>query len=205
MGVDEEDVNIMKAAKICVGAERFQYDYLNDDITDSGEIDYKLTDKIPQSLRDVIRDANEGKKKLLVLINPPYAEVGSAFNSSSKENTAKTGINKTRFGQLGMKKYGKASNELFTQFVARIAKEIPNATLAMFSKMKYVSSQTMEQFRFAWNAKYLDGFVVHSKSFEGLKGDFPIGFLIWETQNKDVGFPDEISCEILDRRCLPIG
>ena len=203
--LDEEDVNIMKAAKICVGAERFQYDYLNDDITDSGEIDYKLTDKIPQSLRDVIRDANEGKKKLLVLINPPYAEVGSAFNSSSKENTAKTGINKTRFGQLGMKKYGKASNELFTQFVARIAKEIPNATLAMFSKMKYVSSQTMEQFRFAWNAKYLDGFVVHSKSFEGLKGDFPIGFLIWETQNKDVGFPDEISCEILDRRCLPIG
>lgn len=203
--LDEEDVNIMKAAKICVGAERFQYDYLNDDITDSGEIDYKLTDKIPQSLRDVIRDANEGKKKLLVLINPPYAEVGSAFNSSSKENTAKTGINKTRFGQLGMKKYGKASNELFTQFVARIAKEIPNATLAMFSKMKYVSSQTMEQFRFAWNAKYLDGFVVHSKSFEGLKGDFPIGFLIWETQNKDVGFPDEISCEILDRRCLSIG
>lgn len=203
--LDEEDVNIMKAAKICVGAERFQYDYLNDDITESGEIDYKLTDKIPQSLRDVIRDANEGKKKLLVLINPPYAEVGSAFNSSSKENTAKTGINKTRFGQLGMKKYGKASNELFTQFVARIAKEIPNATLAMFSKMKYVSSQTMEQFRFAWNAKYLDGFVVHSKSFEGLKGDFPIGFLIWETQNKDVGFPDEISCEILDRRCLPIG
>lgn len=203
--LDEEDVDIMKAAKICVGAARFQYDYLNDDVTDTGEIDYSLTDKIPQSLRDVIRDANEGKKKLLVLINPPYAEVGSAFNASSKENTAKTGVNKTRFGQFGMKKYGKASNELFTQFVARIAKEIPNATLAMFSKMKYTSSQTMEQFRHAWNAKYLNGFIVHSKSFEGLKGDFPIGFLIWKTQNKEVVFPNEISCEILDRNCLPIG
>ena len=39
-----------------------------------------------------------------------------------------------------MKEYGKASNELFTQFVVRIAKEIPNATLAMFSKLKYVNS-----------------------------------------------------------------
>jgi hypothetical protein len=33
-----------------------------------------------------------------------------------------------------------------------------------------------------WNAKYLEWF--HSfiaKSFDGLKGNFPIGFLIWKT------------------------
>ena len=251
--LDEEDVNIMKAAKICVGAERFQYDYLNDDITDNGEIDYNVTNKIPQSLRDVIRDANDGKKKLLVLINPPYGEVGSAFNSSSKENTAKTGINKTRFGQLGMKKYGKASNELFTQFVARVAKEIPDATIAMFSTLKYVNAQTMETFRNNWCAKYLSGFAIHSKSFDGIKGDFPIGFLIWKTRNtkgeespslqpcpchsvprnksgvnsvetksknldksfatptpkgfapKTLEFPNEISCEVLDKFTNPIG
>ena len=152
--IDQEDVNIMKAAEICVSAERFQYDYLNDDITDNGTIDYSLTNKIPQTLQNVIRDANEGKKKLLVLINPPYAEVGSAFNASSKDNTAKTGVNKTRFGQFGMKEFGKASNELFTQFVARIAKEIPNATLAMFSKMKYINAQTLQTFRSRWLAKY---------------------------------------------------
>ena len=29
--------------------------------------------------------------------------------------------------------------------------------------------------------------------------------LIWKTQNKEVVFPNEISCEILDRNCLPIG
>ena len=211
--LDQEDVNIMKAAKICVSAERFQYDYLNDDITDNGEIDYSLTNKIPQTLQNVIHDANEGKKKLLVLINPPYGEVGSAFNAISKENTAKTGINKTRFGQLGMKPFGKASNELFTQFVARIAKEIPNATLAMFSTLKYVNSQTMEVFRKQWCAQYLGGFVVHSKSFEGLKGNFPIGFLIWKTFNVIASkakqskcmFPSEISCEVLDKSTNPIG
>lgn len=211
--LDQEDVDIMKAAKICVSAERFQYDYLNDDITDSGEIDYNLSNKVPESLRKVIKDANEGKKKLLVLINPPYAEVGCAKKDSERKELAKTGVNKTRFGSLGMSEYGKASNELFTQFVARIAKEIPTATLAMFSKMKYVNSQALETFRNEWHAKYLDGFIVHSKSFEGLKGEFPIGFCLWKTDNRrktensQFGNLDnfEISCEVLDRNARPIG
>ena len=204
--LDEEDVNIMKAAKICVGAERFQYDYLNDDITDNGEIDYSLTDKIPQSLRDVIRDANEGKKKLLVLINPPYAEATNADNTakgSKKEN--KTGVAKTKWGETGMNEYGKASNELFLQFVARATKEVPSATIAMFSKLKHINAQATEKFRKVWSAKYLDGFVVHSKAFDGLKGDFPIGFLIWKLQTKKIVFPSEISCEVLNKTAVPIG
>lgn len=213
--LDQEDVNIMKAAKICVSAERFQYDYLNDDITDDGKIDYSLTNKIPQTLLNVIRDANEGKKKLLVLINPPYAEATSSDNATKGVGTdaSKTGVAKTKFAEIGMAEFGKASNELFTQFVARIAKEIPNATLAMFSTLKYVNAQTMEMFRKKWKAQYLDGFVVHSKSFDGLKGDFPIGFLIWKTFNAVAGeikqskyiFPTEVACEVLDRSANPIG
>ncbi|MCQ2089344.1 MAG: hypothetical protein MJY93_03755 [Fibrobacter sp.] len=209
--LDQEDVDIMRAAKICVAAQRFQYDYLNDDITDDGEIDYSLTNKIPENLRKVISEANEGKKKLLVLINPPYAEVGCAVIKENREQTAKTGVNKTRFGQFGMNEYGKASNELFTQFVARVAKELPTATLAMFSKMKYINSQALEAFRNAWQAMYLNGFIVHSKSFEGLKGDFPIGFCIWKTDNrikedKKKKFAQfEISCEVLDKSANPIG
>lgn len=106
-----------------------------------------------------------------------------------------------------MSKYGKSSNELFTQFVARISQEIPNATLAMFSKLKYVNAPNFEKFRQTWNAKYLDGFIVHSKSFEGLKGDFPIGFLIWKIdQNAEIKTPiTEISTEVLDKKVNPIG
>ncbi len=68
-----------------------------------------------------------------------------------------------------MSEYGKASNELFIQFVTRIHKEIPSAMLAIFSTMKYVNSQTTEKFRSVWRANYLDGFIVHSKAFDGLK------------------------------------
>jgi hypothetical protein len=43
-----------------------------------------------------------------------------------------------------------------------------------------VNAPNFSDFRARWTAQYLDGFVVHSKAFDGLKGDFPIGFLIWD-------------------------
>lgn len=197
--LDQADVDVMKATKTCVGAERFQYDYLNDDITDDGQIDYSLTNKIPERLRKAIADG----KKILVLINPPYAEA-----ANSQGNEGKTDVANTKIGTLmNRADYWYAARELFVQFVARIAQEIPNATLAMFSKLKYVNAPNFEKFREAWSAKYLDGFIVHSKSFEGLKGDFPIGFLIWKTnQNtKNKISITEIMTEVLDKNAQPIG
>ena len=202
--LDQADVDVMKATKTCVAAQRFQYDYLNDDVTDDGKIDYNLTDKIPLGLRKAISDG----KKILVLINPPYAEAtnsGNTANGQDAEN--KTGVSKTKFAATAMADYGKATNELFMQFVARIAQEIPTATLAMFSKLKYVSAPTLDKFRNTWKAKYLGGFVVHSRAFDGVNGDFPIGFLIWQTNQKaKTAIPmSEISVEVLDKRANAIG
>lgn len=203
--LDQADVDVMKATNTCAAAERFQYDYLNDDITDDGQIDYGLTNKVPESLRRAIKSG----KKILVLINPPYAEATSSDNvsTSGAAEGSKAGVAKTKFGQFGMNEYGKASNELFTQFVARAAKEMPTATLAMFSKLKYVNAQTMDDFRNVWGARYLDGFVVHSKAFDGLRGEFPIGFLIWQTEKKQQDSYEikQISTEVLDKNANPIG
>ncbi|MEY4875600.1 MAG: hypothetical protein RL708_749 [Bacteroidota bacterium] len=202
--LDSADVDVMKATKTCVAAQRFQYDYLNDDITDEGNIDYTLTNKIPEGLRKAIAEG----KKILVLINPPYAEATNADNTSKGEEAEnKAGVAKTKFAATAMNEYGKASNELFTQFVARIAIEIPTATIAMFSKMKYVNAPNFETFRQAWSAKYLGGFVVDSKSFDGLKGNFPIGFLVWKTNNnssRNISFT-EIDVDVLDKKANPIG
>ncbi|MCI6721487.1 hypothetical protein [Treponema porcinum] len=205
--LDQADVDVMKAAKTCRAATRFQYDYLNDDITDDGKIDYSLTEKIPQNLRTAIAEAKAGKdaagkpaKKILVLINPPYAESGEGINKGNKEKVAKT-----KFARTAMKEYGKATNELFTQFIARIAEEIPNATIAMFSTLKYVNATNFQDFRKKWNVSFLDGFIVHSKAFDGINGNFPIGFLIWKTYKENKEFPVEISCEVLDKDAKPIG
>lgn len=198
--LDQADVDIMRASKTCVGATIFQYDYLNDDITDFGEIDCSLSGKLPAELRQAIADAKAGKKgakKLLVLINPPY---GEAVNSQG--NAGKTGIAATKVS-YGMSDLGYAARELFVQFLHRVMAELPNATLAMFSKLKYVNAPNFEQFRARWRAEYLDGFVVHSKSFDGLKGNYPIGFLIWD-MSKDKP-SNAISAIALDKAGNAIG
>ena len=65
--LDQADVNAMHD-RIDHGANLlkshvFQFDFLNDDFT-----------KLPQGLLDIINDENK-RKKLVVYINPPYAEV----------------------------------------------------------------------------------------------------------------------------------
>lgn len=106
-----------------------------------------------------------------------------------------------------MDDFGYASRELFIQFMFRIAKEIPNATLAMFSTLKYVNAPNFDKFRDFWNAEYRGGFIVHSKAFDGLNGNFPIGFLIWQTaQEAKKRTPiNEVTVEVLDKLAQPIG
>ena len=193
----------MKASKTCVAATRFQYDYLNDDITDDGKIDYSLTNKVPPALRQAIAEG----KKILMLINPPYAEAAQNDNTSGGDGAeSKVGVAKTKIAN-SMEDYGYATRELFTQFLVRIAKETPTATIAMFSKLKYVNAPNFEQFRATWHAKYLGGFVVPSKAFDGLTGNFPIGFLVWETnQNSPKKLSIiEITTEVLDKKAHPVG
>jgi hypothetical protein len=202
--LDKADVDVMQTNRhLFAESTRFQYDYLNDDINDAGEIDYTLTNKMPKELRQAIADAKakkKGAKKILILMNPPYGEATNEFKTISVN---KKGVVSTAFANTAMKKYGKATNELFTQFVARIAKEIPYATLAMFSTLKYVNASNFETFRKQWQAKHLGGFIINCKVFDGLKGNFPIGFLVWDTSKKVM--ITEITTKILDKDGSALG
>jgi len=199
--LDQADVIIMKSNPAFAGAEIFQYDYLNDDLTDFGEIDYSLSDKVPMALRQAITDAREGKKRgakpILVLINPPYGEA-----ANSQGNAGKTGIATTRIS-FGMGDLGYSARELFVQFLHRIMSELPNAKLAMFSTLKYINAPNFEAFRERWTAKYLDGFLVHSQAFDGLNGHFPIGFLLWDLGLSEPA--DAVTTIALDRFGNAVG
>ncbi|MDB0011717.1 hypothetical protein N9E20_02790 [Crocinitomicaceae bacterium] len=205
--LDSADIDVMKATKTCVAAERFQYDFLNDDISDDGKIDYSLTNKVPLKLRQAI---SEGKK-ILILINPPYGETGSGIGKGDKN---KKEVEQTKINAL-MKnqEMGYSSKELFIQFLVRIANEIPTATIAIFSKLKYVNAPNFEKFRAFWKAEYQGGFVIQSKAFDGLKGEFPIGFLIWKTnmnpsktnELNGLTFTSEIVVDVLDKNAEPVG
>lgn len=205
--LDKADIDVMTASRTCVAATKFQYDYLSDDVTDFGEIDHSITGKVPTELRQIISDSvtkKKGAKKILVLINPPYAEAMNIDNTKVEGENAesKIGVSKTKIG-ASMCEYGYAARELFVQFLVRIQKEIPGAIVATFSTLKYVNAPNFEEFRGRWKAHYLGGFVVHSQAFDGLKGNFPIGFLVWDTSKKDA--ISKIHTKALDKDGNPFG
>ncbi|MBO4316573.1 MAG: hypothetical protein J5867_11535, partial [Prevotella sp.] len=67
-------------------------------------------------------------------INPPYAEASNA-RTSSGTGTNRAGLSNTKVREQYKKLLGRAANELFAQFFARIVSEIPTCVLAPFSTL----------------------------------------------------------------------
>ena len=148
----------------------FQFDFLNDDFS-----------QLPQSLQDIINDP-EKRKKLILYINPPYAEAGNVKQRTGNwENKAGTSITNKIYEKY-KNLIGKASNELFAQFLIRIYKEIPNCKIAEFSKLKILQSANFSKFRKCFLAKLEKIFIVPANTFDNVKWQFPIWFKIWNCE-----------------------
>ncbi|MBH0261370.1 hypothetical protein I6663_01955 [Helicobacter pylori] len=149
----------------------FQFDFLNDDFK---------SDKVPKSLQEILND-KEKRKKLIIYINPPYAEAGNkAKMSGIGEHKAKVARN-NKTHETYKDFLGSGANELFAQFFMRIYKELDGCIMASFSTLKYLNSSNFKKFREVFKAKFLEGFMVPADSFDNVKGQFPIGFLVWDT------------------------
>ncbi|GAA9661764.1 hypothetical protein HpHCM58_05550 [Helicobacter pylori] len=147
----------------------FQFDFLNDDF-----------ESAPKSLQEILED-KEKRKKLIIYINPPYAEAGNkAKMSGTGEHKAKVARN-NKTHETYKDLLGSGSNELFAQFFMRIYKELNGCIMASFSTLKYLNSSNFKKFREVFKAKFLEGFMVPADSFDNVKGQFPIGFLVWDT------------------------
>ncbi|MBO7433651.1 MAG: hypothetical protein J6U13_07885 [Salinivirgaceae bacterium] len=175
--LDQQDVDVMKE-RIRNGANLlenhvFQFDFLNDDFS-----------KCPQGLQDIINNP-EKRRKLVIYINPPYAEATTATTVSgtgeNKSGVATTNKTYEKYRNL----IGKASNEMFAQFFIRIYQEIPSAILAEFSKLKILQASNFQDFRKIFLAKLEKLFLVPAKTFDNVTGTFPIGFFIWNTAQKE--------------------
>lgn len=186
--LDMSDVKVMHE-RIAAGANLleshvFQFDFLNDGyiVDKDGAVrsDLSSCPKIPADLRAVITDPKK-RQKLIIYINPPYAEAASATSVTS--NTGNKALvatsNKTYSSYKSF--MGEASNELFAQFLVRIYRELPLCKIGEFSTLKTLLSSNFSEFRNIFRAKLGRIFLVRSKTFDNVKGDFPIGFKIWDT------------------------
>jgi hypothetical protein len=136
--------------------------------------------KLPENLQEIIKNP-EKRKKLIIYINPPYAEAGSVSVIGSRKN--KTSVaTQTKIWNKYKDKLGLGIRELFAQFFIRICQEIPECKLASFSTLKYVSGDGFSSFRTLFNPEFKKGFIIPAETFDNVKGSFPIGFLIWNLE-----------------------
>ena len=172
--LDQADVDVMKD-RIQNGANLleshvFQFDFLNDSFD---------SNKVPDTLKDIIRDP-EKRKKLLIYINPPYAE------ASNRRTVTGTGQNRSgvamhRIAEKYAEELGPAKTELFGQFLMRVFMELQNSILAQFSTLKALQGSNWRKFRQHFHAELKSVFLVPSYTFDNVDGEFPIGFFIWDT------------------------
>ncbi len=168
--LDSQDVEVMHD-RINNGANLlddhvFQFDFLNDDFN-----------KLPKTLQEIINNP-EKRRKLVIYINPPYAEV------SSIGVKGKAGVNQSKTHDKYAEKVGTAGREIYIMFLARIYNEIEGCFIAEFSKLKALQGSAFDVFRAFFKADLVKSFVVPAYTFDNVKGNFPIGFKIWNTSNK---------------------
>jgi hypothetical protein len=186
---DQADVKVMhdriEHGAVLLKNHVFQFDFLNDEFS-----------KLPQGLQEILNDETK-RKKLIIYINPPYAEV------SSKAEKGKVGVNKTNVHAKYSSMLGTAGRELFAQFLIRIYSEFNGVTLAEFSKLKILQGSAFLGMKNHFQAKLEKIFLAPANTFDNVKGEFPIGFKIWDTGKKEVF--ESILADVYDKNANFIG
>ena len=148
----------------------FQFDFLNEPFS-----------KLPESLQKILNDPKK-QSKLVIYINPPYAEAGNARTRTGARNKNEVATTTQVWKDYGAE-LGLGIRELFAQFLIRIKKELPTCKIALFSKAKYIQGAGFEKFRAHFLAKFHGGFVVPAYTFDNVDGNFPIAFAIWDLKS----------------------
>jgi 16S rRNA G966 N2-methylase RsmD len=187
--IDEADVKVMydrieNGAKL-LKKNVFKFDFLNDDFK-----------KLPKDLREIIEDSKK-RKKLIVYINPPYAETGSKKKIKNTGEHKKGLFDNNKIYEESKLLIGSSARQYYNLFFYRIINEIKGCKLATFSTLNVFTGKNMEKMKIMWKGIYKKGFIVPANTFDNVKGDFPIGFHIWDFDDGKK-FPNNLKFDIYD-------
>lgn len=146
----------------------FSFDFLNDSLT-----------KLPEDLKTALKSG----KKIVFLINPPYGQ-----GKSGQHKETKAGLKFTETALRMSNEFGKASNELFVQFLYRIdeireeyhlAKD--QLVIATFSNPTWMCGDSFATWRKYWLSKYAfnSGMLFNASEFADCDNSWGISFSIW--------------------------
>jgi hypothetical protein len=149
--LNQSDIDTANQMGYNTEAVKFQYDFLNDDY-----------EKLPVGLRNAI----EGGKEIIVLMNPPYGtsveKNGYKEDGIHREGTSKTKVNEEMLND----NVGASSQQLYAQFVYKLS-TFGKIHITMFSMPTLFTGPSFQGFREKILSKYLfkGGFVMDSSNF----------------------------------------
>jgi hypothetical protein len=172
-------------------AIKFQFDFLNDEFKP-----IKSGGKVHDNLYSAILDE---KKKVMILMNPPYGTAASGIGVSSKGGAASSNpINAI----MQDNNFAQAAQDLYTIFIfnsiiilTQEGKINLNRTISQFTKTGFLSTGGMINFSQYMKERFTmkKGFAFDSKYFEGAAGGWPVIFSIWESAK----IPGETGKEVI--------
>ena len=167
----QTDINIIEEAGYSPEATKFQFDFLNDDLS-----------KLPDGLRWSL----DSGKKFVFLNNPPY---GTA-NDFGAKGTEKSGIASNTMINKQMKEnnIGESSQQLYAQFMYRIMDvvkkyKIKNSVMGTFSNVLFMCGESFEGFRKNINMGYVDGMIFKASHFSDVSDSWGIAFTVFKSLN----------------------
>ena len=146
-------------------AVKFQYDFLNDDYS-----------SLPQGLRKSIEEG----KKIIILMNPPYA----AANDGANKGATKSGLTLTKIGNdMRNSDMGKSTQQIYNQFFFRIIKEF-KCHICVFSPPLFLTGPSSIKIRnlILQNYDFSKGFLMNSSNFADVKS-WGLSFTILSNKN----------------------
>lgn len=154
---------------------KFKYDFLNDDI-DKGIM------SLPKELiKDILKN-----KRLVFLLNPPYAEAG---NGKSKVRKSKDGSSNTKVKEaMILDGYRDCSQQLYIQFLYRIIDikkrfQVEEMYICFFSPTLFLTGGRYDKFRklFLNEFKFENGFIFNASNFSDVSKQWEVAFSIWSS------------------------
>ncbi len=181
----QSDLDLVENKFFNPGSNKFQYDFLRDDVFDPDLVPFDEEDKLLEKAPELVVSFKENKK-IIIIMNPPYTGPGN----SKRNGVSKTGVGETKVNSHMLKEHlDYPSCQLHYQFLYRIIMlkkkyNLTNLHICTFFPPLLFTGPKSKKFRklFFDHFSFIKGFIFKADKFSDVTGSWGITFSIFSSE-----------------------